>query len=109
MKKTTITKPNMKKLLFIAAFLLPLAVQAQDTSQVAVTIDGLIEKYSPTIQEGFEKLYDFTKVKGEQAVEIFYRYLLIQDVFWLCISILFQLGIVLIYFKLTFSRKNYEL
>lgn len=88
----------MKKLLLIATMLIYSTVYSQDTSQVAATVDKLIEKYSPDVKAGFEKMYDFTKVKGEQALEIFYRYLLIKDIFWLSFMVIFQIVVFVIHF-----------
>ncbi len=91
----------MKKLFILLFTLISFNVSATtdstvvDTSKVAVTIDELITKYGPTIQEKAGTFWQFLMSTGEASLEIVYKYLLFNNIFWLFITII---GLIITYF-----------
>lgn len=84
----------MKKLFILLFTLISFNVSATtdstvvDTNKVAVTIDELITKYGPTIQEKASTFWQFLMSTGEASIEVVYKYLLFDNIFWLFINIL---------------------
>lgn len=92
----------MKQLILLLLCFISFTSIAQDTtvtdslnveSTTIATVDQFIDKYSPKIENAFKEIYEFTKVTGQEAIRIFYKYLLIKYLFfsilWLILFVIF--------------------